>query len=145
MAGGSKAPEIVEIALLRKFGYSLVSEEDSKFLDFHSAAESFKKCLSIAENLFGPYGVVGLENSFLITMSNFIKNLVFYGGPGVKPNIVEITSEGELDYTIDRFNQYFREFGITVEKSDVLAECTEALKIKNPSGLAWLSTLCDLA
>jgi hypothetical protein len=145
MTGASREPEIVEIALLRKFGYSLVSEKDSKYLDFHSAAESFKNCLSIAENLLGPYGVVGLENSFLITAPNFIKNLVFNGGPRVKPNIVEITSEDELNFTIDRFNQYFREFGVTVDKSDVLAECKEALKIRNPSRLAWLSTLCGLA
>jgi hypothetical protein len=145
MIGASKVPEIVETTLLSKFGYSLVSEKDSKCLDFHSAAESFKNCLSIAQNLLGPYGVVGLENSFLITAPNFIKNLVFNGGPRVKPNIVEITNEGELNFTIDKFNQYFREFGITVEKSDVLTECSETLKIQNSSGLAWLSTLCGLS
>lgn len=140
--GSSKNPNIVEKGLLLLFGYSLVSKEDGKELNFQSAAESFGKCLSIAETLFGQYGKIGLRNSFFITAPNFIKNLVFKGGPNIKPKIVDITNEEGLTSTIDKFNQFFKEFDIVVEKAEVMKECCEALERKHSPIMSWLEPLC---
>lgn len=145
ISGASNKPNIVEIALLLLYGYSLVSEEDGKELNFQYAAESFGKCLSIAETLFGQYGKIGLRNSFFITAPNFIKNLVLNGGPDIRPKIVEITNEEGLNSTINKFNQFFREFDIVVEKSDVMKECCAALKREHSPRLAWLESLCGLS
>ena len=92
-----------------------------------------------------------LKNAFNITAPNFIKNLVFYGGPRAKPGVISIKDADTLESNIDSFNRNFSKVGITVEKHDVVIECREKLeKLKRRmeydriSSYGWLSEWLNL-
>ena len=71
---------------------------------------------------------VYLVNSFNITAPNFLKNLVFEGGPKVNPAIVSVKDGSTLETSIANFNQSFSKLDITVDKSDVVFECIKELE-----------------
>jgi len=91
----------------------------------------FSKAMEIISDLFGSkISSTHLQNSFNITAPNFIKNLVFEGGPKINPRIVSIDDSTNLDSHIENFNLNFSKLGITVEKFDVMIECTKELEKK---------------
>jgi hypothetical protein len=75
-------------------------------------------------NIFGLY----LKNAFNITAPNFIKNLVFNGGPKINPGVVSIKDKDKLEKTIIDFNQSFNKMDIFVDRHDVIIECIEEIK-----------------
>ncbi|MGB6590753.1 MAG: hypothetical protein WA323_07115 [Candidatus Nitrosopolaris sp.] len=82
-----------------------------------------------------------LKNSFNITALNFIKNLVFSGGPRAKPGIISIKDADTLESNIDSFNHkeyLWRSMMILVDlaihckKEGInLTDLMSALRIKN--------------
>jgi very-short-patch-repair endonuclease len=120
----------MERLILQLLGLNLRKRDDGT-IDFEYHSMLFSKAMEIISNLFGSnIASRYLQNSFNITAPNFIKNLVFEGGPKINPRIVSITDSTNLDSHIENFNQNFSKLGITVEKFDVMIECTKELEKK---------------
>ncbi len=78
--------------------------------------------------LFGKIGEIELKNAYNITVTNFIKNIIFYGKPCViHTRLVWINDYKAVVSHIHDFNKYFYKFGITVEEAEVKTECLEEL------------------
>ena len=109
-----------------------------------------KPLVEPAEKIFTVDGHIGATGSGYIG-ANFIKNLVFSGGPRAKPGIISIKDADTLESNIDSFNHNFSKVGIAVEKHDVVIECREELeKLKRRkeydriSSYRWLSEWLNL-
>jgi hypothetical protein len=98
-------------------------------IDFEHFSILFGKAIKIISDIFGSQ-ISGnyLKNSFNITAPNFIKNLVFEGGPKINPGIVSIKDSTTLEIYIESFNRNFSKLGISVAKSDVMIECVKELE-----------------
>ena len=103
--------------------------------------------MTILSELFeDQIAAIYLKNAFNITAPNFIKNLVFIGGPRAKPGVISIKDADALECNIDSFNRNFSKVGVIVEKHDVVIECrVELEKTKRRmeydriSSYGWLS------
>ena len=93
-------------------------------IDFEYYYILFDKAMAILSGLFeDQVAAIYLNNAFNITAPNFIKNLVFYGGPRAKPGVISIKDADTLESNIDSFNRNFSKVGVNVEKHDVVIEC----------------------
>ena len=120
----------MERLILQLLGLNLRKRDDGT-IDFEYHSMLFSKAMEIISYLFGSkISSTHLQNSFNITAPNFIKNLVFEGGPKINPRIVSIDDSTNLDSHIENFNLNFSKLGITVEKFDVMIECTKELEKK---------------
>ena len=118
----------MERLILQLLGLNLRKRDDGT-IDFEYHSMLFSKAMEIISDLFGSkISSTHLQNSFNITAPNFIKNLVFEGGPKINPRIVSIDDGTNLDSHIENFNLNFSKLGITVEKFDVMIECTKELE-----------------
>jgi hypothetical protein len=120
-------------------------------IDFEYYYILFDRAMAILSELFeDQVAAIYLKNAFNITAPNFIKNLVFYGGPRAKPGVISIKDADTLESNIDNFNRNFSKVGITVEKHDVVIECREKLeKLRRMeygriSSYGWLSEWLSL-
>jgi hypothetical protein len=119
---------------LQLLGLNLCKKEEPNannaiIIDFEHFSILFGKAIKIISDIFdsqisGNY----LKNSFNITAPNFIKNLVFEGGPKINPGIVSIKDSTTLEIYIESFNRNFSKLGISVAKSDVMIECVKELE-----------------
>jgi Protein of unknown function (DUF559) len=124
----------MERFMLQLLGLNLHKKEDPNannaiIIDFEHFSMLFGKAIKIISDLFrsqisGSY----LKNSFNITAPNFIKNLVFEGGPKINQGIVSIKDSTTLEYYIESFNRNFSKLGISVAKSNVMIECIKELE-----------------
>jgi hypothetical protein len=119
---------------LQLLGLNLCKKEDPNaynaiIIDFEHFSILFGKAIKIISDIFGSQ-ISGnyLKNSFNITAPNFIKNLVFEGGPKINPGIVSIKDSTTLEIYIESFNRNFSKLGISVAKSDVRIECIKELE-----------------
>jgi very-short-patch-repair endonuclease len=123
----------MERLILQLLGLNLRKRSDG-IIDFEHHSMLFSKAMEIISDLFGSnICSTYLQNSFNITAPNFIKNLVFEGGPKINPRIVYINNSTNLDSHIESFNQNFSKLRITVERSDVMIECRKELEKKKKS------------
>ena len=80
----------MERLILQLLGLNL-RKRDGGTIDFEYHSMLFSKAMEIISDLFGSkISSTHLQNSFNITAPNFIKNLVFEGGPKINPRIVSI-------------------------------------------------------
>ena len=128
-------PELVknqcamERLILSLIGLTLQKDQDGG-LDFKHSMRLFERCIDILHVLFdkeGDMAAVHLKNMYNITTPGFFKNLIFKGGPKIKPGIVSISDEATLDSHINNFNNNFSKVGITAEPSDIKTECDAVL------------------
>lgn len=120
----------MERLILQLLGLNLRKQADGA-IDFEHHSILFNKAMEIISDLFGSnISSTYLQNSFNITAPNFIKNLVFEGGPKINPRIVSITDSTNLEYHIENFNQNFSKLGVSVERFDVMVECIKELEKK---------------
>lgn len=124
----------MERFMLQLLGLNLRKKEDPNannaiIIDFEHFSILFGKAIKIISDIFGSQ-ISGnyLKNSFNITAPNFIKNLVFEGGPKINPGIVSIKDSTTLEIYIESFNRNFSKLGISVAKSDVMIECIKELE-----------------
>ena len=121
----------MERFMLQLLGLSLKKKENSNgsLIDFSHFCEIFKESINILNEIFNSniFGIY-LTNAFNITAPNFIKNLVFNGGPKINPGIVSIKDKGTLETIIKEFNQSFNKIGVFIDKKDVKVECIEEIK-----------------
>ena len=124
----------MERFMLQLLGLNLRKKEDPNannaiIIDFEHFSILFGKAIKIISDIFGSQ-ISGnyLKNSFNITAPNFIKNLVFEGGPKINPGIVSIKDSTTLEIYIESFNHNFSKLGISVAKSDVMIECIKELE-----------------
>lgn len=124
----------MERFMLQLLGLNLRKKEDPKannaiIIDFEHFSILFGKAIKIISDIFGSQ-ISGnyLKNSFNITAPNFIKNLVFEGGPKINPGIVSIKDSTTLEIYIESFNHNFSKLGISIAKSDVMIECIKELE-----------------
>ncbi len=141
----------IERLLLQLIGLNLRKGQDN-IIDFEHHAKIFRTATNILSELFGSNLFARyLQNSFNITATNFIKNLVFQGGPNINKGIISIDNTSALELCIEKFNQSFSNLGITVETKDVKIECIKELEsrtqkeywaINNKENLGWLIKWC---
>ena len=124
----------MERFMLQLLGLNLRKKQDPNannaiIIDFEHFSMLFGKAIKIISDIFGSQ-ISGnyLKNSFNITAPNFIKNLVFEGGPKINPGIVSIKDSTTLEIYIESFNRNFSKLGISVAKSDVMIECVKELE-----------------
>ncbi|MGA8083376.1 MAG: DUF559 domain-containing protein [Candidatus Nitrosopolaris sp.] len=148
----------MERMILYLLGLNILGRQDAgknhvgNMIDFEYFYRLFDRAMAIVSELFEDQVVaIYLKNSFNITAPNFIKNLVFNGGPRAKPGIISIKDADTLESNIDSFNQNFSKVGIAVAKRDVVIECREELeKLKRRkeydriSSYRWLSEWLNL-
>ena len=112
-------------------------------LNFDKMAWLFNRSILILQELFGEQGKMAsihLKNMFNISAPGFFKNLVFIGGPRIKPGIISIRDVSSLKCHIDRFNHYFAMFAVSVKESEVKTECMYTLdRESNRSQFSWLT------
>ncbi len=120
----------MERLILQLLGLNLRKRDDVT-IDFEHHSMLFNKAMDIISNLFGSNtSSTYLQNSFNITAPNFIKNLVFEGGPKINPRIISINNSTNLEYNIENFNQNFSKLGVSVGRFDVMVECIKELEKK---------------
>ena len=148
----------MERMILYLLGLNILGRQDAgknhvgNMIDFEYFYRLFDRAMAIVSELFEDQVVaIYLKNSFNITAPNFIKNLVFNGGPRAKPGIISIKDADTLESNIDSFNHNFSKVGIAVAKRDVVIECKEELeKLKRRkeydriSSYRWLSEWLNL-
>lgn len=138
------SPADLERILLSAFGIALRSNDNKSILDYNNASDNFIKATRLIAAFFGEDAATGMRNQMNISAPNFIKNLVFHGGPVVKRRIVQISSVDELKANIDGFNEAFRPLGVVVDEEDVILECCEKLNRSDVgSKFDWVMKLCD--
>lgn len=120
----------MERFMLQLLGLNLRRKENyDNLIDFEYFSALFRKAIKIMSDMFeSDMSGVYLVNSFNITAPNFLKNLVFEGGPKVNPAIVSVKDGSTLETSIANFNQSFSKLDITVDKSDVVFECIKELE-----------------
>ena len=148
----------MERMILYLLGLNILDRQDAgenhvgNMIDFEHFHRLFDRAMAIVSELFEDQVVaIYLKNSFNITAPNFIKNLVFSGGPRAKPGIISINDADTLESNIDSFNHNFSKVGIAVEKRDVVIECREELEslkrrkdYDRISSYRWLSEWLNL-
>jgi Protein of unknown function (DUF559) len=148
----------MERMILYLLGLNVLDRQDAgknhvgNMIDFEYYYILFDKAMAIVSELFeDQVAAIYLKNSFNITAPNFIKNLLFVGGPRAKPGIISITDADTLESNIYSFNNNFSKVGISVERHDVMIECREELeKLKRRmqydriSSHQWLSEWINL-
>jgi hypothetical protein len=103
-----------------------LKQNDESIIDFEHYSFLFDKCMGIMNYLFGKIEEIELKNAYNMTVTNFIKNIIFYGKPRVAhTRLVWIKHYKAIVSHINDFNEYFYKFGITVEEAEVKTECIE--------------------
>jgi very-short-patch-repair endonuclease len=117
------------------------------FVDFHHSAEVFGMGINVVKNIFGEQGEMAgihLKNMFNVSAPGFFKNLVYFGGPNIKPGIVSIDNLAMLKAHINCFNKYFSEYQVNVEESEVKDECLYAFNnMKTDRRFQWMAEWRD--
>ena len=116
-----------ERLVLLLLGLDLTTTYSGK-VNFKNFLDIFMKGINIMSNLYGHRARIYLINSFSITAANFMKNLVFHGGPRIKPGIVVINNIESLVEHMSEFNNCFSNIGVRLEKDDVKSECRHKLE-----------------
>jgi very-short-patch-repair endonuclease len=117
----------MERLILLLLGLNLRKTQDGSSLDFEYSSNLLKKGIDILKGIFGEEegnaAAIHLKNMYNISAPGFFKNLIFRGGPNLNPGIISIKDKCTLDSTIDNFNKYFSNIGISVVGSEIKAEC----------------------
>lgn len=120
-------PCYTERLILVLLGLDLTINDCGK-LNFKNLFDNFMNGINIMSNLYGDRAKVYLVNGFNVSVANFMKNLIFYGGPRIKPGLVVINSIESLDDHILQFNNYFSSIGVRLERNEVKSECLHVLE-----------------
>ena len=134
-------PCYTERLILVLLGLDLTINDWGK-LNFKNLFDNFMNGINIMSNLYGDRAKVYLLNGFNVSVANFMKNLIFYGGPRIKPGLVVINSIESLDDHILQFNNYFSSIGVKLERDEVKSECLhvlDRLDVVTRQKYLWLS------
>lgn len=135
-----------ERLILLILGLSLTKKANGQ-VDFKHFLEVFLKGISIMSNLYGDRTKTYLVNSLNITVANFMKNLIFQGGPKIKKGLVDINNVETIEDNISEFNNNFSNVGVKIEKDDVKTECRHKLERIYPANrekFLWLSNWINI-
>lgn len=124
------------------YGLSLESSSNPSIIDFQRASDSLGKALNILKLSFGEQAASQFRKKIQDDAPSFLKNLVFYGGPLVKHNIVAIRSMSQLKANVSGFNQEMAHLKISVKEEDVLDRCCEQLLAEGSQSKHWLKQYC---
>ncbi len=131
---------VLERFILLLLGLNLKSNQYGN-LNFVELVNLFNRSTLIVQELFGEQGklaAVHLKNMFNVSAPGFFKNLVFTGGPRIKPGIIKIADNSSLRLHIHEFNRCFSNVGVNVEESEI-RECIFALgKEPDKPRFAWI-------
>lgn len=121
----------MERLILLLLGLNLRKIQDGSSLDFEYSSNLLKKGIEILRHIFGEKegnaAAIHLKNMYNITAPGFFKNLIFNGGPKIRPRVISIKDKFTLDSLVDNFNRNFSGIGITVERSEIKSECRAVL------------------
>ena len=114
--------------MLSFMGLNFKASDDGT-ADFHNYATLFEKAIFILQEFFGDIATVELKNEFNISATTFLKNLVYYGKPGIVPNrIVYIKNYDDIQNLVKNFNSNFSTLDIQVSENDLKIECLHERK-----------------
>ena len=114
--------------MLSLLGLNFKASDDGT-ADFHNYATLFEKAIFILQEFFGDIATVELKNEFNISATTFLKNLVYYGKPGIVPNrIVYIKNYDDIQNLVKNFNSNFSTLDIQVSENDLKIECLHERK-----------------
>lgn len=121
----------MERLILLLLGLNLRKTQEGISLDFEYSLNLLKKGIEILRGIFGEEegdaAAIHLKNMYNITAPGFFKNLIFNGGPIIRPGVISIKNKFTLDSLVDNFNKNFSSIGITVERSEIKSECNAVL------------------
>ena len=93
--------------MLSLLGLNFKASDDGT-ADFHNYATLFEKAIFILQEFFVYIATVELKNEFNISATTFLKNLVYYGKPGIVPNIIiYIKNYDDIQNLVNNFNSNF--------------------------------------
>ena len=114
--------------MLSLLGLNFKASDDGT-ADFHNYATLFEKAIFILQEFFGDIATVELKNEFNISATTFLKNLVYYGKPGIVPNrIIYIKNYDDIQNLVKNFNSNFSTLDIQVSENDLKIECLHERK-----------------
>jgi hypothetical protein len=114
--------------MLSLLGLNFKASDDGT-ADFHNYATLFEKAIFILQEFFGYIATVELKNEFNISATTFLKNLVYYGKPGIVPNrIIYIKNYDDIQNLVKNFNSNFSTLDIQVSENDLKIECLHERK-----------------
>ena len=118
----------MQTIMLRLLGLNFRASKDGS-ADFQNYAILFEKATTILREFFGEIATVELRNEFNITATNFLKNLVYYGKPGILPyRAIQVKNYDDVHGLVKSFNSNFSKFGIAVVEDDLKIECLHEKK-----------------
>lgn len=114
--------------MLMLLGLNFSASKDGA-ADFQKYAVLFEKATAILREFFGEIATIEFRNEFNISATNFLKNLVYYGKPGILPcRAIHIKNYGDVQGLVKSFNSNFSTFGIAVVEDDLKIECLHEKK-----------------
>ena len=135
----------MERLILLLLGLNLRKTQDGISLDFEYSSNLLKKGIEILRGIFGEEegdaAAIHIRNMYNISAPGFFKNLIFNGGPNIRPGVISINDKFTLDSLVDNFNKNFSGIGITVERPEIKSECNAVLTKLNKDEVSTYSWL----
>ena len=135
----------MERLILLLLGLNLRKTQDGISLDFEYSSNLLKKGIEILRGIFGEEegdaAAIHIRNMYNISAPGFFKNLIFNGGPNIRPGVISIKDKFTLDSLVDNFNKSFSGIGITVERPEIKSECNAVLTKLNKDEVSTYSWL----
>ena len=135
----------MERLILLLLGLNLRKMQDGISLDFEYSSNLLKKGIEILRGIFGEEegdaAAIHIRNMYNISAPGFFKNLIFNGGPNIRPGVISIKDKFTLDSLVDNFNKSFSGIGITVERPEIKSECNAVLTKLNKDEVSTYSWL----
>ena len=136
---------VMERLILLLLGLNLRKTQDGISLDFEYSSNLLKKGIEILRGIFGgeegDAAAIHIRNMYNISAPGFFKNLIFNGGPNIRPGVISIKDKFTLDSLVDNFNKSFSGIGITVERPEIKSECNAVLTKLNKDEVSTYSWL----
>ena len=101
----------------------------SRLIESVDPVHLHEKAIFVLQEFFGDIATVELKNEFNISATTFLKNLVYYGKPGIIPNrVIYIKNYEDIQNLVKNFNSNFSTFDIKVSENDLKIECIHEKK-----------------
>lgn len=132
---------MVDKLALNDFGLTLTSAGQG-IIDFEAASKRLERWIYIEDELFKQPGGQTIRNLLTLTAPNFIKNIVFLGGPSIMPGIIKLSSVEEVERLMNSFNINMAKVAIYLDQEETKRVICNFYKKLNGEKFSWLKGYC---
>ncbi len=132
---------MVDKLALNDFGLTLTSTGQN-MIDFEAASKRLERWIGIEDELFKQPGGQTIRNLLTLTAPNFIKNVVFLGGPRIMPGIIKLSSIEEVERLMYSFSTSMAKVEIYLDQEETKRAICNFYKKLNGEKFSWLKGYC---